>query len=178
MDHAATTPLSKEVLNAMMPYLTVEYGNASTIYMPGQRARHAIDESRRTIAAALSAKPSEIYFTSGGSESDNWALIGAAEAGEKKLRQNAVDALKTSEEIEKVHGHIITDQIEHHAILNTCAYLEERGFNVTYLPVDREGHVDPEAVKEAIRPDTLLVSIMTANNEIGTIEPIQEIGRL
>ena len=178
MDHAATTPLSKEVLNAMMPYLTVEYGNASTIYMPGQRARHAIDESRRTIAAALSAKPSEIYFTSGGSESDNWALIGAAEAGEKKLRQNAVDALKTSEEIEKIHGHIITDQIEHHAILNTCAYLEERGFNVTYLPVDREGHVDPEAVKEAIRPDTLLVSIMTANNEIGTIEPIQEIGRL
>lgn len=156
MDHAATTPLSKEALEAMMPYLTTDYGNASTVYTYGQRAKAAVERSRRTIAATIGAKPSEIYFTSGGTESDNWALIGAAEAGKC--------------------GHIITDQIEHHAILNTCAYLEKRGFDVTYLPVDREGHVDPDAVMAAIRPDTLLVSIMVANNEIGTIEPIAEIG--
>lgn len=156
MDHAATTPLSKDALEAMMPYLTTDYGNASTVYTYGQRAKAAVERSRRTIAATIGAKPSEIYFTSGGTESDNWALIGAAEAG--------------------LHGHIITDQIEHHAILNTCAYLEKRGFDVTYLPVDREGHVDPDAVMAAIRPDTMLVSIMVANNEIGTIEPIAEIG--
>ena len=156
MDHAATTPLSKDALEAMMPYLTTDYGNASTVYTYGQRAKAAVERSRRTIAATIGAKPSEIYFTSGGTESDNWALIGAAEAGKR--------------------GHIITDQIEHHAILNTCAYLEKRGFDVTYLPVDREGHVDPDAVMAAIRPDTMLVSIMVANNEIGTIEPIAEIG--
>lgn len=156
MDHAATTPLSKDALEAMMPYLTTEYGNASTVYTYGQRAKAAVERSRRTIAATIGAKPSEIYFTSGGTESDNWALIGAAEAGKC--------------------GHIITDQIEHHAILHTCAYLEKRGFDVTYLPVDHEGHVDPDAVMAAIRPDTLLVSIMVANNEIGTLEPIAEIG--
>ena len=156
MDHAATTPLSKDALEAMMPYLTTDYGNASTVYSYGQRAKAAVERSRRTIAATIGAKPSEIYFTSGGTESDNWALIGAAEAGK--------------------HGHIITDTIEHHAILNTCAYLEKRGFDVTYLPVDHEGHVNPDAVMAAIRPDTLLVSIMVANNEIGTIEPIAEIG--
>lgn len=156
MDHAATTPLSKDALEAMMPYLTTDYGNASTVYTYGQRAKAAVERSRRTIAATIGAKPSEIYFTSGGTESDNWALIGAAETGK--------------------HGHIITATIEHHAILNTCAYLEKRGFDVTYLPVDHEGHVDPEAVMAAIRPDTLLVSIMVANNEIGTLEPIAEIG--
>ena len=156
MDHAATTPLSKDALEAMMPYLTTDYGNASTVYTYGQRAKAAVERSRRTIAATIGAKPSEIYFTSGGTESDNWALIGAAEAGKR--------------------GHIITDSIEHHAILNTCAYLEKRGFDVTYLPVDHEGHVDPDAVMAAIRPDTLLVSIMVVNNEIGTIEPIAEIG--
>lgn len=156
MDHAATTPLSKDALESMMPYLTTDYGNASTVYTYGQRAKAAVERSRRTIAATIGAKPSEIYFTSGGTESDNWALIGTAEAG--------------------LHGHIITDQIEHHAVLNTCAYLEKRGFDVTYLPVDQEGHVDSEAVMAAIRPDTLLVSIMVANNEIGTIEPIAEIG--
>ena len=156
MDHAATTPLSKEALEAMMPYLTTEYGNATTVYTYGQRAKAAVERSRRTIAATIGAKPSEIYFTSGGTESDNWALIGAAETGKR--------------------GHIITDMIEHHAILHTCAYLEKRGFDVTYLPVDHEGHVDPDAVMAAIRPDTLLVSIMVANNEIGTIEPIAKIG--
>ncbi|MDO5833899.1 MAG: aminotransferase class V-fold PLP-dependent enzyme [Lachnospiraceae bacterium] len=193
MDHAATTPLSKDALEAMMPYLTTDYGNASTVYTYGQRAKAAVERSRRTIAATIGAKPSEIYFTSGGTESDNWALIGAAEAGREQLHQiiktHADRALISSAMSSTVEtsspqtviskspcGHIITDQIDHHAILNTCAYLEKRGFDVTYLPVDREGHVDPDAVMAAIRPDTLLVSIMVANNEIGTIEPIAEIG--
>lgn len=193
MDHAATTPLSKEALEAMMPYLTTDYGNASTVYSYGQRAKAAVERSRRTIAATIGAKPFEIYFTSGGTESDNWALIGAAEAGREQLHQitqtHADRALISSPLSSTVEtsspqtviskspcGHIITDQIEHHAVLNTCAYLEKRGFDVTYLPVDQEGHVDPDAVMAAIRPDTLLVSIMVANNEIGTIEPIAEIG--
>lgn len=193
MDHAATTPLSKDALEAMMPYLTTDYGNPSTVYSYGQRAKAAVERSRRAIAATIGAKPSEIYFTSGGTESDNWALIGAAEAGREQLHQiiktHADRALISSAMSSTVEtsspqtviskspcGHIITDQIEHHAILNTCAYLEKRGFDVTYLPVDREGHVDPDAVMAAIRPDTLLVSIMVANNEIGTIEPIAEIG--
>ena len=193
MDHAATTPLSKDALEAMMPYLTTDYGNASTVYSYGQRAKAAVERSRRTIAATIGAKPSEIYFTSGGTESDNWALIGAAEAGREQLHQitktladRALISSTMSSTVETSSpqtvmskspcGHIITDQIEHHAVLNTCAYLEKRGFDVTYLPVDREGHVDPDAVMAAIRPDTLLVSIMVANNEIGTIEPIAEIG--
>lgn len=193
MDHAATTPLSKDALEAMMPYLTTDYGNASTVYTYGQRAKAAVERSRRTIAATIGAKPSEIYFTSGGTESDNWALIGAAEAGREQLHQitqthadRALIASAMSSTIETSSpqtviskspcGHIITDTIEHHAILNTCAYLEKRGFDVTYLPVDHDGHVDPDAVMAAIRPDTLLVSIMVANNEIGTIEPIAEIG--
>ena len=185
MDHAATTPLSKEALEAMMPYLTTEYGNASTVYTYGQRAKAAIERSRRTIATTIGAKPSEIYFTSGGTESDNWALISTCEAGREQLSKTlqpqataaAVDQkYRCSSKASMKCGHIITDQIEHHAILHTCAYLEKRGFDVTYLPVDHEGHVDPDAVMAAIRPDTLLVSIMVANNEIGTLEPIAEIG--
>lgn len=185
MDHAATTPLSKEALEAMMPYLTTEYGNASTVYTYGQRAKAAIERSRRTIAITIGAKPSEIYFTSGGTESDNWALISTCEAGREQLSKTlqpqataaAVDQkYRCSSKALMKCGHIITDQIEHHAILHTCAYLEKRGFDVTYLPVDHEGHVDPDAVMAAIRPDTLLVSIMVANNEIGTLEPIAEIG--
>ena len=185
MDHAATTPLSKEALDAMMPYLTTEYGNASTVYTYGQRAKAAIERSRRTIAITIGAKPSEIYFTSGGTESDNWALISTCEAGREQLSKTlqpqataaAVDQkYRCSSKALMKCGHIITDQIEHHAILHTCAYLEKRGFDVTYLPVDHEGHVDPDAVMAAIRPDTLLVSIMVANNEIGTLEPIAEIG--
>lgn len=185
MDHAATTPLSKEALEAMMPYLTTEYGNASTVYTYGQRAKAAIERSRSTIATTIGAKPSEIYFTSGGTESDNWALISTCEAGREQLSKTlqpqataaAVDQkYRCSSKASMKCGHIITDQIEHHAILHTCAYLEKRGFDVTYLPVDHEGHVDPDAVMAAIRPDTLLVSIMVANNEIGTIEPIAEIG--
>ena len=185
MDHAATTPLSKEALEAMMPYLTTEYGNASTVYTYGQRAKAAIERSRRTIAITIGAKPSEIYFTSGGTESYNWALISTCEAGREQLSKTlqpqatatAVDQkYRCSSKALMKCGHIITDQIEHHAILHTCAYLEKRGFDVTYLPVDHEGHVDPDAVMAAIRPDTLLVSIMVANNEIGTLEPIAEIG--
>lgn len=185
MDHAATTPLSKDALEAMMPYLTTEYGNASTVYTYGQRAKAAIERSRRTIATTIGAKPSEIHFTSGGTESDNWALISTCEAGREQLSKTlqpqataaAVDQkYRCSSKASMKCGHIITDQIEHHAILHTCAYLEKRGFDVTYLPVDHEGHVDPDAVMAAIRPDTLLVSIMVANNEIGTLEPIAEIG--
>lgn len=193
MDHAATTPLSKDALDAMMPYLTTDYGNASTVYTYGQRAKAAVERSRRTIAATIGAKPSEIYFTSGGTESDNWVLIGAAEAGCEQLHQitqthadrvlisSAMSSTAETSSPQTVIskspcGHIITDTIEHHAVLNTCAYLEKRGFDVTYLSVDQEGHVDPDAVMAAIRPDTLLVSIMVANNEIGTIEPIAEIG--
>ena len=185
MDHAATTPLSKEALEAMMPYLTTEYGNASTVYTYGQRAKAAIERSRRTIATTIGAKPSEIYFTSGGTESDNWALISTCEAGREQLSKTlqpqdtaaAIDQeYRCSSKASMKCGHIITDQIEHHAILNTCAYLEKRGFDVTYLPVDHEGHVDPDAVMASIRPDTLLVSIMVANNEIGTLEPVAEIG--
>ena len=185
MDHAATTPLSKDALEAMMPYLTTEYGNASTVYTYGQRAKAAIERSRRTIATTIGAKPSEIYFTSGGTESDNWALISTCEAGREQLSKTlqpqataaAVDQkYRCSSKASMKCGHIITDQIEHHAILHTCAYLEKRGFDVTYLPVDHEGHVDPDAVMAATRPDTLLVSIMVANNEIGTLEPIAEIG--
>ncbi len=164
MDNAATTPLSKEALEAMMPYLTDEFGNASTIYMPGQRAKSAIENSRRTIASTIGAKPAEIYFTSGGSESDNWALVGAFEHARPALREKGLP------------GHIITDKIEHHAILNTCRYLEAQGVAVTYLDVDAYGNVDPEAVMASIRKDTFLVSIMTANNEVGTVEPIKEIG--
>lgn len=185
MDHAATTPLSKEALEAMMPYLTTEYGNASTVYTYGQRAKAAIERSRRTIATTIGAKPSEIYFTSGGTESDNWALISTCEAGREQLSKTLQPQATAATVDQKYRcsskalmkcGHIITDQIEHHAILHTCAYLEKRGFDVTYLPVDHEGHVDPDAVMAAIRPDTLLVSIMVANNEIGTLEPIAEIG--
>ncbi len=185
MDHAATTPLSKDALEAMMPYLTTDYGNASTVYTYGQRAKAAVERSRRTIAATIGAKPSEIYFTSGGTESDNWALISTCEAGREQLSK-ALQPQATAAAVDQKYrcsskasmkcGHIITDQIEHHAILHTCAYLEKRGFDVTYLPVDHEGHVDPDAVMAAIRPDTLLVSIMVANNEIGTLEPIAEIG--
>ncbi len=164
MDNAATTPLSKEALEAMMPYLTEEFGNASTIYMPGQRAKSAVENSRRTIAATINARPSEIYFTSGGSESDNWALVGAYEQARSALREKGLP------------GHIITDKIEHHAVLNTCGYLESRGVDVTYLDVDSQGNVNPGDVMAAIREDTILVSIMTANNEVGTIEPVKEIG--
>lgn len=159
-DHAATTALSDTALNAMLPYFQKQYGNPSSLYSFAQSAKADLEQARADIAACIGAKPEEIYFTSGGTEADNWALKGVAE-----LRGNK-------------GKHIITTAIEHHAILHTAEYLEKAGFEVTYLPVDSEGFVKPEDVKAAIRPDTILISIMAANNEIGTVEPIAEIGKI
>jgi len=159
-DHAATTPVKREVLDAMMPYFSEAYGNPSSIYALGRKSRKAIEEAREKVAGVLNADPSEIFFTGSGTEADNWAIKGVAYANAKKGK------------------HIITSAIEHHAILHTCNYLESEGYEVTYLPVDADGLVSPEDVEKAIRPDTILVSIMTANNEIGTIQPIAEIGRI
>lgn len=160
LDNAATTKTAPEVVEAMLPYFTEQYGNPSAIYSLGGQAKKAVNDSRQIIAEALGAKPEEIYFTAGGSEADNWALKAAAEGYEKKGR------------------HIITTKIEHHAILHTCEYLEKRGFEITYLGVDENGLIDLEELKAAIRPDTILISVMFANNEIGTIEPIGEIGAI
>ena len=161
VDNAATTPISKEVLYAMMPWLTEGYGNASSIYSKGREAGWALKNAREKIAAAFGASPSEIYFTSCGSESDNWAIKGAAAAMAKRGKK-----------------HIITSAFEHHAVLHSCEALEKQGFEVTYVPVHENGVVRVEDIEAAIRPDTGLVTIMYANNEIGTIQPIKEIGAL
>ena len=160
LDNAATTKTAPEVVEAMLPYFTEYYGNPSSIYGLGSQGKKAIHQARALIAKSLNAKDEEIYFTAGGSEADNWALKATAEAYEGKGK------------------HIITTKIEHHAILHTCQYLEKKGFAVTYLEVDAYGMVKLEDVEAAIRPDTILISIMFANNEIGTIEPIAEIGAL
>lgn len=160
MDHAATTDMLPQVRKAMDSYLMDEYGNASTAYGMGQRAQKAMEDAREKIAYRLDAHPEEIFFTSGGSESDNWVVKNVA--GAKKEQGK----------------HIITSQIEHHAILRSCEYLESLGYYVTYLPVDDYGVVDPKELKDAIKADTTLVSIMTGNNEIGTIEPITELGSI
>ena len=160
LDNAATTRTSKEVIDAMLPYFSEYYGNASTIYSLGAESKEAISKSREIIANALGAKANEIYFTAGGSESDNWALVTTAEAYAAKGK------------------HIITSKIEHHAILHTCEYLESRGYEVTYLDVDEDGIVKLDELEKAIRPDTILVSIMFGNNEIGSIQPVKEIGRI
>lgn len=160
LDNAATTSCAPEAVEAMLPYFSEKYGNASSIYALGAESRKAVNGSRRVIADSLHAMPQEIYFTTGGSEADNWALIAAAEANESKGK------------------HIITTAIEHHAVLHTCEYLEKRGFEITYLPVDEEGILSLEDLKRAIRPDTILLSVMFANNEIGSIQPIAEIGTI
>ena len=160
LDNAATTKTAPEVVDAMLPYFSEYYGNASTIYSLGAESKKAMDHARQTIADSLGAKPEEIYFTAGGSESNNWALKATAEAYASKGK------------------HIITTKIEHHAILHTCEYLEKRGFEITYLNVDRDGLISLDELKAAIRPDTILISVMFANNEIGTIEPIAEIGEI
>ncbi|KKC28865.1 cysteine desulfurase NifS [Caldanaerobacter subterraneus] len=160
LDNAATTPVDKRVLEAMLPYYSDVFGNPSSPYSYGQEAKKAIEEAREKVAKALGADSDEIYFTSGGSESDNWALKGVAYALKDK------------------GNHIITTEIEHHAVLNTCRYLEKEGFKVTYLPVDEYGLVKPEDLKKAITDKTILVSIMFANNEIGTIEPIEELVKI
>ena len=160
LDNAATTRTAPEVVDTMLPYFTENYGNPSSIYGFASANKEVIAEQREKIADVLGAKANEIYFTAGGTESDNWALTATAEAYGTKGK------------------HIITSRIEHHAVLHTCAYLEKRGYEVTYLDVDENGLVDPRKVEEAIRPDTILISIMAANNEIGTIQPIREIGEI
>ena len=160
-DHAGTTALSRAALEAMTPYLTERYGNPSSLYRFGQEAKSDLEQARADIAACIGAKPEELFFTSGGTEAGNWALKGVLEWM----------ALKG-----KPTGHIITSAIEHHAILHTAQHLEKQGYDVTYLPVDELGRVSPAEVEAAIRPDTLLISIMAANNEIGTIQPVAEIG--
>lgn len=160
LDNAATTKTCKEAVDAMLPFFTEYYGNPSTIYSLGQECKKAVTEVREVIAESLGANANEIYFTAGGSESDNWALKETALAYANKGK------------------HIITSKIEHHAILHTCEFLETQGYEVTYLDVDNNGIVDMEQLKNAIRPDTILISIMYANNEIGTIQPVKEIGEL
>ncbi len=169
LDHAATTPIHPDVLQAMMPYLTDQYANPSTLYSFGREANAAVEEARAKVAALIGADPVEVYFTAGATESDNWAIIGAALAHEKRSGDGSRQAIK---------NHIITSAIEHHAVLETCEYLEKRGFEVTVLPVDEHGLVDPEDVRRAITDKTILITIMHANNEIGTIEPIAEIGAI
>lgn len=160
MDYAATTYTKPEVLEEMIPYFTEFYGNPSSIYSISRETKKAIDKARNRIAKAINADPAEIYFTGGGSEADNWAIKGIALANKNK------------------GNHIITTKIEHHAVLHTCEYLEKQGFEVTYLDVDEEGSIRLEELKNAIKPSTILVTIMTANNEIGTVQPIKEIGTI
>jgi cysteine desulfurase len=160
MDHSATTYVRREVVEAMAPYHAENFGNPSSIYRIARESKRAIDAARAEVARALGAEPDEIYFTSGGSESDNWAIKGSAFANRKK------------------GNHIITSAIEHHAVLHTCRYLEKEGFTVTYLPVDEYGLVSPPDLEKAITDKTILISVMFANNEIGTIEPIAELGSI
>src|SRR5205814_9014166 len=169
LDFNATTPVEPDVLDAMLPYFSGEFGNAASIHTPGQRARAAVEIAREQVAALLGARPQEIVFTSGGTESDNHAIFG--------IVRNAPGATK----------HIVTTQIEHEAVLNACQALEKEGgigsgdrkaIEVTYLDVDKNGLVDPESVRDAIRPQTALITIMHANNELGTMQPLEEIGRI
>ena len=160
LDYAATTPVAGEVLETMLPYFSECWGNASAVYATGREARRAVEDARKAVAAVIGAQPQEIYFTSGGSESDNTAICGTARALKEKGK------------------HIITTAIEHHAVLNPCKQLKKEGFEVTFVMPDREGRIDLESIRKVIRTDTILVSVMTANNEIGTIEPVSEIGRI
>lgn len=159
-DNASTTRMKQETLGAMMPYFIEKYANPSSIHSMAKEPRAAVDNARATIAKILNAEPNEIYFTSGGTESDNWALISGARMNSKKGK------------------HVIISSIEHHAIIETAEYLEKEGFEITRLKVDKDGLVDPGELRSAIRPDTILISVMMANNEIGTIEPIAEIGKI
>lgn len=160
LDNAATTPVHPKVLQAMLPYYDKQYSNPSGVYEFSEKSKAAIDDVRVIIAKSINAKPEEIYFTSGGTESDNWALVGMAEALKGRGK------------------HIITTSIEHHAIINTCEYLKQRGYDVTYLDVDEEGIVSIEKLQKAIRKDTILISIMFANNEVGSIQPVKKIGEI
>ncbi len=160
MDNAATTPVKEEVLKEMMPYFTEKYGNPSSVYSLASKSKVVVENAREQVANAIGADKKEIFFTAGGSESDNWAIKGAAYSNRKK------------------GNHIITTKIEHHAVLHTCEYLEKQGFEITYLNVDEDGLISLEELKDSIKDDTILISIMFANNEIGTIQPIREIGEI
>ena len=160
LDHNSTTPVAPEVLEAMVPYLSGECGNASSIHSYGQRARAAVERARESVAALVGARAAEVVFTSGGTESDNLAIFGIVAADTRAAK------------------HVITTQIEHHAVLNSCQALERLGVEVTYLPVSRAGVVDPAEVRRALRPETVLITVMHANNELGTVQPIEEIGRI
>jgi len=157
LDNAATTPLHPKALEAMLPFFTEHFANPNSVYSPARKVRGAVDEARQALATAINAEPGEIYFTSGGTESDNWAIKGV---------------------LDSRGGHIITTKIEHHGVLYVCEHLKKQGFDVTYLPVDEDGFVHPAALEEAIRPDTRLVSIILANNEVGTIQPISELAKI
>lgn len=160
LDNAATTKTAKEAVDAMIPFFMEQYGNAGSIYSLGTKSKQAMEESRRILAESINAQSSEIYFTSGGSEADNWALKAAAEAYGFKGK------------------HIIVSKIEHHAILNTCEYLKQNGYEITYVDVDEYGILKLDELKKAIRSDTILISVMSANNEVGTIQPVKEIGEI
>ncbi len=159
-DNAATTPIRPEVLEAMLPYLQTNYANPSSIYSIARQNKTSIDKAREQVATAIGALPKEIFFTGSGTEADNWAIIGVAQANQHRGK------------------HIITSKIEHHAVLAVCEYLEELGFEITYLPVDKFGMINIDELEQAIKPDTILISIMYANNEIGTIQPVEEIGAI
>jgi cysteine desulfurase len=171
LDYNATTPVDPQVLDAMLPYFSVDFANASSIHTPGQRARAAVETARERVAALIGAKPQEIVFTSGGTESDNHAIFGVINS----LVAQPILAVHSSP---PTPPHIITPPIEHEAVLNACQAAEKQGVSVTYLPVDREGQVDPESVRQAIRPETSLITIMHANNELGTVQPLEEIGHI
>jgi cysteine desulfurase len=160
LDHAATSPMHPDVVETMVPFMTEIFGNPSSIHSFGRQSRHAIDEARETIAKSIGAKENEIIFTSGGTEADNLALIGVAKANHQKGK------------------HIITSSVEHHAVLHTCHYLEKQGFEVTYLPVNEQGKISLDDLQNALRDDTILVSIMFGNNEVGVLQPIKEIGQM
>jgi len=160
LDYNATTPVDPAVLDAMLPYFALNFGNAGSIHSAGQRAHAAVDTARASVAALLGAKPAEIVFTSGGTESDNLALFGAVAASAKR------------------HKHVITTTIEHHAVLNVCHELQKRGVEVTFVPVNGQGMVAPGDIRRALRPETVLISVMYANNELGVIQPVEEIGRI
>ena len=160
VDHAATTYVKKQVLDYMLPYFSEKYGNPSSIYSIGRDSKRAVEEAREIVAGAINCRPREIFFTGSGTEADNWAIKGVAFANREK------------------GNHIITSAIEHHAVLHVCQYLEKEGFEVTYLPADKDGFVSIEKLKSAITDKTILITIMTANNEIGTIQPIEEIGKI
>ncbi|HEX7063796.1 MAG TPA: cysteine desulfurase family protein [Bacillales bacterium] len=160
LDHAATSPVRPEVVDAMLPYLKENFGNPSSIHSVGRKNRAALDEARQTIADSIGASPNEIVFTSGGTEADNMAIVGAASANIGKGK------------------HVITSSVEHHAVLHTCRYLESQGFDVTYLPVDRSGRVSVQELQESVREDTILVTIMYGNNEVGTLQPIAELASI